>query len=39
MTENQHRMQHFENATHHLDEKTQKLKCKFNALRQEEIIE
>lgn len=39
MFENQHRIQHLENATHHLDEKTEELKHKINALRQEEIIE
>lgn len=39
MIENQHRIQHLENATHHLDEKTDELKRKVNALRQEEIIE
>ncbi len=39
MIENQHRVQHLENATHHLDEKTDELKHKINALRQEEIIE
>ena len=39
MIENQHRIQHLENATHHLDEKTDELKHKINALRQEEIIE
>ena len=39
MIENQHRIQHLENATHHLDEKTEELKHKINALRQEEIVE
>jgi len=39
MTENQHRIQHLENATHHLDDKTDELGRKINALRQEEIIE
>ena len=39
MIENQHRIQHLENATHHLDDKTDELKHKINALRQEEIIE
>jgi len=39
MIENQRRIQHLENATHHLDEKTDELKHKINALRQEEIIE
>jgi len=39
MVENQRRIQHLENATHHLDEKTDELKHKINALRQEEIIE
>ena len=39
MVENQRRIQHLENATHHLDEKTAELKHKINALRQEEIIE
>jgi len=39
MIENQHRIQHLENATHHLDEKTEELKRKINTLRQEEIIE
>lgn len=39
MLENQRRIQHLESATHHLDEKTEELKHKINALRQEEIIE
>ena len=39
LVENQRRIQHLENATHHLDEKTDELKHKINALRQEEIIE
>ena len=39
MIENQHRIQHLENATHHLDDKIEELKHKINALRQEEIIE
>ena len=39
MIENQRRIQHLENATHHLDDKTDELKHKINALRQEEIIE
>lgn len=39
MIENQHRIQHLENATRHLDNKTDELKHKINALRQEEIIE
>lgn len=39
MIENQHRTQHLENAIHHLDDKTDELKHKINALRQEEIIE
>ena len=39
MVENHRRVQHLENATHHLDTKTDELKHKINALRQEEIIE
>ncbi|RLA00909.1 MAG: hypothetical protein DRQ47_08820 [Gammaproteobacteria bacterium] len=39
MVENQLRIQHLENATHHLDDKTDELQRKINALRQEEIIE
>lgn len=39
MNENQQRIQHLENATHHLDDKTEELQRKINALRQEEIIE
>lgn len=39
MIENQHRIQHLENANHHLDDKTEALNRKINALRQEEIIE
>lgn len=39
MIENLQRIQHLENATHHLDDKTEELKRKINALRQEEIIE
>lgn len=39
MTENQHRIEHLENATRHLDNKTEELGLKINALRQEEIIE
>ena len=39
MIENQHRIQHLENANRHLDGKTEALKRKINALRQEEIIE
>lgn len=39
MVENQRRIQHLENSTHHLDEKTAELKHKINTLRQEEIIE
>ncbi|MDX1353682.1 MAG: F0F1 ATP synthase subunit gamma, partial [Thiomicrorhabdus sp.] len=39
MAENQSRIQHLENATRHLDKKTEELLIKSNALRQEEIIE
>lgn len=39
LIENQRRIQHLENATHHLDKKIEELKHKINALRQEEIIE
>jgi len=39
MIENKHRTLHLENATHHLDDKTDELNRKINALRQEEIIE
>jgi F-type H+-transporting ATPase subunit gamma len=39
MAENQHRIQHLEQATRHLDDSTEKLGRKINALRQEEIIE
>ena len=39
MIENQRRIQHLENATNHLDDKTEELMRKINALRQEEIIE
>ena len=39
LIENQQRIQHLEGATHHLDDKTDQLKRKINALRQEEIIE
>lgn len=39
LIENQQRIQHLEGATHHLDDKTDELKRKINALRQEEIIE
>lgn len=39
MAENQHRVQHLEHATRHLDEGAEKLSRKINALRQEEIIE
>ena len=39
MVENQQRIQHLENATHHLDDKTEELQRRINALRQEEIIE
>jgi len=39
MIENLHRIQHLENATHHLDDRTDELRYKINALRQEEIIE
>ena len=39
MAENQHRIQHLENATRHLDDSTEELGRKINALRQEEIIE
>jgi F-type H+-transporting ATPase subunit gamma len=37
--ENQYRIQHLEHATRHLDDITEKLGRKINALRQEEIIE
>jgi len=37
--ENQYRIQHLENATRHLDDNTEELGRKINALRQEEIIE
>jgi F-type H+-transporting ATPase subunit gamma len=39
MAENQHRIQHLEHATRHLDDSTEELGRKINALRQEEIIE
>jgi F-type H+-transporting ATPase subunit gamma len=39
MAENQHRVQHLERATRHLDDSTEALSRKINALRQEEIIE
>jgi len=39
MAENQHRIQHLEQATRHLDDSTEKLGRKINAQRQEEIIE
>ena len=39
MAENQHRVQHLQNAVNHLDDKTDELLRKSNALRQEEIIE
>jgi F-type H+-transporting ATPase subunit gamma len=39
MAENQHRVQHLEHATRHLDDSTEELGRKINALRQEEIIE
>jgi len=39
MIENQQRIQHLENAVHHLDDQTEELGRKINALRQEEIIE
>ncbi len=39
LTENQLRIRHLENATRHLDKKTEALFLKINALRQEEIIE
>jgi len=39
MSENQHRVQHLERATRHLDDSTEVLNRKINALRQEEIIE
>ena len=39
MIENQRRIQHLENATHHLDDNNSELDRKIMALRQEEIIE
>jgi len=39
MAENQQRLQHLEQAVSHLDDKTETLTRKANALRQEEIIE
>ncbi len=39
MAENQHRIQHLEHATRHLDDSTEELGRKINALRQEEITE
>ncbi len=39
MAENQQRVQHLEQATRHLDDSTEALGRKINALRQEEIIE
>ncbi len=39
MAENQRRIHHLENATQHLDKKTDALLHKINVLRQEEIIE
>lgn len=39
MAENQYRIQHLEHATRHLDDSTEELGRKINALRQEEIIE
>lgn len=39
MIENQRRIQHLENALHHIDDKTEELLRKINILRQEEIIE
>ncbi len=39
MAENQRRVQHLEHATQHLDDSTEELGRKINALRQEEIIE
>lgn len=39
MAENQQRVQHLEHATRHLDDTTEDLSRKINALRQEEIIE
>ena len=39
MAENQHRIQHLERATRHLDDRTDELSHRINALRQEEIIE
>ena len=39
MAENQHRVQHLERATRHLEDSTEQLNRKINALRQEEIIE
>lgn len=39
MAENQHRIQHLEHATRHLDDITEELGRKINALRQEEITE
>lgn len=39
MAENQHRVQHLELATRHLDDSSEELDRKINALRQEEITE
>jgi len=39
MAENQHRIQHLERATKHLDDSTEELGHRINTLRQEEIIE
>ncbi|MCW8956751.1 MAG: F0F1 ATP synthase subunit gamma, partial [Gammaproteobacteria bacterium] len=39
MIENQHRIQHLENALQHIDDKNEELSRKINVLRQEEIIE
>jgi len=39
MAENESRVEHLEHATRHLDDKTEELGLKINALRQEEIIE
>ena len=37
--ENQHRLVHMENALHHIEEDSARLRLRYNALRQEEITE
>lgn len=39
MVENKRRLEHMDTAIHRLDDMTAKLKLRYNALRQEEIIE